>query len=150
MLRRLVLIAIAAVVVVLVVMAGAAYWFFARDGFRQALESQASSWLGHPVHIGAARAQFLPRLAVKLRDVRVGEPAQLVLGEVDLESDLRPLLNGRIENAEVVISDSRIDLPLPFGLPQSSDSDAATASGDRKSTRLNSSHHVVSRMPSSA
>jgi hypothetical protein len=65
-LRRLLLITAAAVVLLIVVVAGAAYWFFARDGFRQALESQATSWLGHPVHIGAAHAQFLPRLAVSL------------------------------------------------------------------------------------
>jgi hypothetical protein len=113
-----------------VVVAGAAYWFFARDGFRQALEAQATSWLGRPVHIGAARAQFLPRLAVGLKDVRVGEPAQLVLDEVDLASDLRPLFNGRIENADVLISGSRIDLPLPFGLPQRSSGGDTTASSD--------------------
>ena len=72
MLRRLVLITLATAVVLIVVVAGAAYWFFARDGFRQSLEAQATSWLGRPVHIGAARARFLPRLAVALRDVRVG------------------------------------------------------------------------------
>ena len=133
MLRRLVLITLATAVVLVAVMAGAAYWFFARDGFRQALESQTSSWLGHPVRIGAAHAQFLPRLAIELRDVRVGDPAQLVLDEVDLASDLRPLFNGRIENAEVQISGSRIDLPIPFGLPQSSNGgDAAAASGPAK------------------
>jgi uncharacterized protein involved in outer membrane biogenesis len=119
--RRLLLFTAAALVLLIVVIAGTAYWFFARDGFRQALESQATSWLGHPVHIGAARAQFLPRLAVSLRNVRVGDPAQLALDEVDLASDLRPLFNGRIENADVTISGSRIDLPLPFSLPDSSD-----------------------------
>jgi len=121
-LRRLLLLTVAALVLFIVVIAGAAYWFFARDGFRLALESQATSWLGHPVHIGAARAQFLPRLAVSLRDIRVGEPAQLTLAEVDLASDLRPLFSGRIENADVTISDSRVDLPLPFGLPDISNS----------------------------
>ncbi len=112
----------------LVVAAGAAYWLFARNGFRQALEAQATTWLGHPVHIGAARAQFLPRLAVQLRDVRVGEPAQLVLDEIDVASDLRPLLSGRIENADVRVSGSRIDMPLPFGLPGDSGSSKTTTS----------------------
>src|SRR5687768_15475147 len=100
--------------------AGAAYWFFGRDGFRHALEAQATAWLGHPVSISAASVQFLPRLAVELRDIRVGEPVRLTLDEVDLASDFRPLLNGRIENADVAISGSRIDLPLPFGLPDGS------------------------------
>ena len=130
MLRRLLLVTAVAVALLIVVVAGAAYWFLARDGFRQALESQASSWLGHPVHIGAARAQFLPRLAVSLKDIRVGDPAQLTLDEVDLASDLRPLFSGRIENADVTISGSRIDLPLPFGLPQSSDKGEASASAE--------------------
>ena len=85
MLRRLLILSAAVVALVIVVVAGAAYWFLARDGFRQALESQATSWLGQPVRIGAARAQFLPRLAVSLRNIRVGEPAQLTLEEVDLD-----------------------------------------------------------------
>src|SRR6185436_4914375 len=115
---------------VVVILAGGAYWFLARDGFRQALESQATTWRGHPVHIGAARAQFLPRLAVSLRDVRVGEPAQLTLAEVDLASDLRPLFGGRIENADVTISGSRIDLPLSFSLPDSSDTRGKAAAAE--------------------
>ena len=130
MLRRLLLLTVAALVALIIVIAGAAYWFFGRDGFRLALESQATSWLGHPVRIGAARAQFFPRLAVSLKDIRVGEPAQLTLAKVDLASDLRPLLSGRIENADVTIADSRIDLPLPFSLPDSSDSSEQKASSE--------------------
>jgi uncharacterized protein involved in outer membrane biogenesis len=134
--RRIILLAAAAVVVLLIVVAGAAYWFFARDGFRRALESQATSWLGHPVSIGAARAQFLPRLAVELRDIRVGDPVQLALAEVDLASDLRPLFSGRIENADVLVSESRIDLPLPFGLPQSPDSGGSGAAAPDAPVRI--------------
>lgn len=119
-LRRLILLVAGVAVLLVLVAALGAYWFFARDGFRQALEAQATTWLGHPVRITAASVQFLPRLAVELQGVRVGEPVQLTLDSVALASDLRPLVNGRIENAEVSISDSRIDLPLPFGLPERS------------------------------
>ena len=129
MLRRLILLIAGTAALLVVVAAGAAYWFFARDGFRQALEAQATAWLGHPVRISAARVQFLPRVAVELRDVRVGEPVQLTLDDIDLASDLRPLFNGRIENADVAISGSRIDLPLPFGLPEESGRDADANSG---------------------
>ncbi len=129
MLRRLVLLIGGVAALLVIVTAAAAYWFFARDGFRQALEAQATAWLGHPVRISAARVQFLPRLAVELRDVRVGEPVQLTLDDIDLASDLRPLFNGRIENADVAISGSRIDLPLPFGLPEESGSGAGADSG---------------------
>jgi hypothetical protein len=120
MLRRLILAGVIALGVPAAVVAGAAYWFFARDGFRTALESQVSAWLGHPVRIRAARAQAFPRLAVQLEDIRVGDPVQLALADVELASDLRPLLAGRIENADVRVSDTEIDMPLRFGLPESS------------------------------
>jgi uncharacterized protein involved in outer membrane biogenesis len=78
------------------------------------------------VHIGAARAQILPRLAVQLRDIRVGDPARLVLDTVELAADVRSLLGGRIEHADVRVSDSRIDMPLPFGLPGPTNTAAGT------------------------
>jgi len=127
-LRRLILLIAGVAALLVVVAAGAAYWFFARDGFRQALEAQATAWLGHPVRISTASVQFLPRLAVELRHIRVGEPVRLTLDEVDLASDLRALFNGRIENADVAISGSNIDLPLAFGLPEQSGRDASTSS----------------------
>ncbi len=133
MARRVLLLIAASVVLLVVVAAGVAYWFFGRDGFRTSLEAQASSWVGQPVRIGTARAQFLPRLAIQLGDIRVGEPTQLALDDVELASDLRPLLSGRIENADVRISGSRIDMPLAFGLPQQ---EAAGAEPDTTSEPL--------------
>jgi hypothetical protein len=112
--RRLIVAALAAAAVLIVVAGAWAYWFFSGDGFRRALEAQSAAWIGAPVHIGAARAQFLPRIAVQLRDVRVGDPARLTLDDVELAADLRPLLAGRLENADVRVSDSRIDMPPPF------------------------------------
>jgi uncharacterized protein involved in outer membrane biogenesis len=126
--RRLILAIVAALVILVAVAAGAAYWFFARDGFRRALEAQATAWSGQPVQIGATRAQFLPRLAIQLEDIHVGDPVQLALGRVELAADIRPLLAGRIENADVLVSDSRIDMPMPFGLPRSTDTGARNTS----------------------
>ena len=117
--RRLIVAAAVAAMVLIAVAAASAYWFFSRDGFRRALEAQATSWLGAPVRIGIARATFLPQIAVQLRDIRVGDPARLTLDTVELAADLRSLLRGRIENADVLVSDSRIDMPLPFSLPDS-------------------------------
>jgi uncharacterized protein involved in outer membrane biogenesis len=110
------------------VAAVAAYFFLARDGFRQALEAQAAAWIGEPVRIGAARAQFLPRIAIQLEDIRVGDPVQLALDDVEVAADLRPLLQGRIENAEVLVAGSRIDMPLPFALQRSGDATADATS----------------------
>lgn len=126
MLRRLILAAVAVVVILLIVAAGAAYWFFSRDGFRQALEAQATAWLGHPVRIGSARARFLPRPAIQLGDVRVGEPVQLTLAGIDVSADLRPLIDGRIENAALLVSGSQVDMPLPFALPRGQSGGANT------------------------
>jgi len=122
--RRLIVATAAAATVLIAVAAGSAYWFLSRDGFRRALEAQATSWLGVPVRIGAARAQFLPRFAVQLSDVRVGEPASLSLDTIELAADARSLLAGRIENADVLVSDSRIDMPLPFELPRGTNTGA--------------------------
>jgi len=112
--------------ILIAVVAAAAYWLFSRDGFRRALEAQTTSWIGVPVRIGAARATFLPRIAVQLRDIRVGDPARLTLDTVELAADLRPLFGGRIENADVLVSDSLIDMPLPFALPEAADAGAST------------------------
>lgn len=131
MLRRLMLAAVAVVMILLIVAAGAAYWFFSRDGFRQALEAQATAWLGHPVRIGSARAQFLPRPAIQLGDVRVGDPVQLTLADIDVSADLRPLVDGRIENAAVLVSGSQVDMPLPFALPRGQSGGANTDSAVR-------------------
>jgi uncharacterized protein involved in outer membrane biogenesis len=127
--RRLIVAIVAALAILVAVAAGAAYWFFARDGFRRALEAQAAAWIEQPVRIGAARAQFLPRLAIQLEDIRVGDPVQLALDDVELAADIRPLLAGRIENADVRVSDSRIDMPVPFGLPQPDETSADASSG---------------------
>src|SRR4029450_12836262 len=95
----------------------AIYWFFSGDGMRRALEQQATARLGQPVKIKAARGQIFPRPGIGLTGVEVGEPVRLTLSNVDLSTDLRALLSRRIEDARIVISDSTIQLPLPFALP---------------------------------
>ena len=127
MIKRLLLVVAAVTIVAFVAVAGTAYWLFSRDGFRTALESQASSWLGHPVKIGGAKAQLFPRIAVQLTGIAAGERSELTLDEVQISADLRPLFSGRIENADVRVSGSVIDMPLPFALPQTADEDGARA-----------------------
>lgn len=120
-----------ALLIVLVLGAGAAgaiYWFFSGDGMRRSLEHQATRWLGHPVRIASATAHLFPRVAIQLRDVRVGEPVRLSLADVEVSTGLRPLLSRRVEDAEIIVSDSRVDMPLPFSIPESDGS--APAAGD--------------------
>jgi hypothetical protein len=115
--RRLILIGSIGIVVFAAIAAGGVYWFFRSDGARLALERQATRWLGQPVAIGGATARIFPRPAISLRDVRAGDPVRIVLADVQLSTGLRPLLSRRIEDAEIIVSNSRIDMPLPFAMP---------------------------------
>src|SRR6185369_2267728 len=124
--RRVVFIIVAVLVVVIALGAGAIYWFLSGDGIRRALEQQAGAWLGQPVAIGGARAQLFPRPAIHLTDVRAGAPVRITLGAVDVSTDLQALFGRRIEDAQVTISRSRVQMPLSFGVPGPGESSAPT------------------------
>ena len=128
MLRRVLLLAVGVLLLLAVALAAAAYWFLSGDGVRLALESQATKWLGQRVTVGAASARIFPRPGITLRDVRAGDPVRIMLAEVELSTGLRPLWSHRIEDAEVSIADSRIDMPLAFTMPAPGESTAAPSS----------------------
>jgi hypothetical protein len=127
MTRRLILIALAIVIAIPVIAAVAVYALLGSDEVRVALERQATAWLGQPVAIGSANARLFPRPSINLRNVRVGDPARVALDQVELSTGLRPLLSRRIDDAEVAISNSRIDMPLPFSIPAPGDGTAGPA-----------------------
>ena len=66
---------------------------------------------------------------MQLRDLRVGDPVRLSLADVEVSTGLRALLSRRIEDAEIIVSDSRVDMPLPFSIPDSGSSSAAAPAG---------------------
>ena len=125
MVRRILLLVAGVLLVMAIAMAAAAYWFLSGDGVRVALESQATRWLGQRVTISSASARIFPRPAVTLRDVRAGDPVRVILAEVQLSTGLKPLWSRRIEDAEISVSDTRIDMPLPFALPAPGESSAS-------------------------
>ena len=125
MIRRLILLALGVIIVLVVAMGIGLYWFLSSDGVRIALEREATKWLGEPVTIGSAGARIFPRPAITLRGVRAGEPVRIFLADVQVSTGLKPLWSRRIEDAEVAVSDSRIDMPLPFTLPAPGGSPAA-------------------------
>jgi hypothetical protein len=129
--RRLILVVLAIVAVLCLAAAGALYWLLSGDGIRQALETQASAWLGEPVHIAAAHAQLFPRVGIDLRDVRVGEPARVTFASVSVSAPLRPLLSRRVEDAAITVSHSRIEMPLPFAMPTAGHQGGTAAPGAR-------------------
>lgn len=115
MLKRLVL-----VFAVLLVLTGVLYFAAARilgsDLVRSTLEQQLSASLGQPVKIGAASAAIYPRVAVDLHSVAIGEPASVTVSRMRVVTGLRPLLSRRVEDAEVILSDGELRLPVAFDL----------------------------------
>jgi uncharacterized protein involved in outer membrane biogenesis len=130
--RKILLWLVGTVVLVAVCTTGFVYWFFSGDGLRRAIEQQATAWLGQPVTVGRASAAIFPRTAIRLGDIRVGAPVRLTLADVDVSTDFRELISRRIQDATITLSNSRIELPLPFVVPSGGASEPApsgTATG---------------------
>jgi hypothetical protein len=83
------------------------------DAVRQAVEQQASVALGQPVKVGTVDWAVSVRPRAVLTDVEIGAPPAITLHRVELTTGLRALFSKRVEGADLVISGSRIVLPLP-------------------------------------
>lgn len=107
--------------VVVAVLAIGAFLFvrgmLASDLVRSTLEQQLSSRLGQPVRIGSASAAIFPRVAVDLHDVSIGGEHGILANEIHVVTGLRGLLSRTVTDAEVVVRDGRVPMPLPFPLP---------------------------------
>src|SRR4051812_45884498 len=129
MLRKL-LIALA----VVIVLVAAAVVLVARgvignDTLRTALEQQLTASLKQPVHIARLGASFYPRVAIALHDVTIGEPAGATIAELSVTTGLRGLLSRRVEDAEVIVSNSRIPVSVAIGIAGGVTSRPASAGG---------------------
>ena len=124
------------VVLIVLVVAGvavAARMLLDPERIRATIASEATSALGTPVTVGGAAVSIWPRAGLTLTDISVGEPAALSLRTVEVTTAIGALLSRRIEDAEVIVADSRADLPalmqtlnrLSEGAP-----DAPPASGE--------------------
>jgi uncharacterized protein involved in outer membrane biogenesis len=107
------ILAAVAVLVVLVVagVALAVRLLITPERIRASIETQATRALHEPVAIGAADVSVYPRVEVHLRDVRVGSPARLTAGQLDVSTSLSALLHRRVDEAALTLSHSRLDLP---------------------------------------
>src|SRR5882672_5408803 len=106
---------------VLLVLAAAAVYIAATrvltsDYARTALEQQLAARLGQPVRIGGLSAAIYPRVAVDLDNVSIGAPATVTLARVRLVTGLRALFSRTISDAELIVRNSRLTLPLPVTL----------------------------------
>lgn len=96
---------------------------------RTALEQQLTARLGQPVHIGALSAAIYPRVAVDLDDVAIGAPAAVTLAHTRLVTGLRALFSRTISDAELIVRNSRLALPLPIALLPGATQTSAPAAG---------------------
>jgi uncharacterized protein involved in outer membrane biogenesis len=83
---------------------------------RAAVEAQASAALGAPVNIASVEVDVWPRAGLSLGDVKVGQPAQLTFARAQISTSLFALLSRRIEDAELTIEDSRVNLMMLLGM----------------------------------
>jgi hypothetical protein len=86
------------------------------DRIKAAVEAQASAALGHPVTIRAAVPRLLPRIGLELTGITVGAAREVTIDQARLTTGFRALLGGRVENAEISVEHSRIDVRWAFAL----------------------------------
>jgi uncharacterized protein involved in outer membrane biogenesis len=113
---RIVLWLLAACVVLVGLLAFAAWRLVTPERIRTSLEAQATQSLGEPVAIGTLKVGWYPRVALRLGDVRVGAPVRLRAAQIDVSAGLRALLRRRIDDAELIVRSSRVDVPALLGI----------------------------------
>ena len=86
------------------------------DHIKAAIEAQASAALGRPVTIRSAVPRFFPRVSLDLDDVAVGETREITIDRVRLSTGLRALFGRRVEDAQVSVGGSRIDVRWALAL----------------------------------
>jgi uncharacterized protein involved in outer membrane biogenesis len=115
MLKRLAIV-LAVLVVLAALLYVAASRILASDLVRSTLQQQLATALGQPVSIAAASAAIYPRVAVDLHSVAIGDPVSVNVEKIRVVTGLRPLLSRRVEDAEVILNDGELRLPLAFDL----------------------------------
>ena len=116
MARRLTLAAIGLILCIGLAFALAVRSRLSSDRIKSTLEAQASAALGEPVHIGTLDVRWFPRPGLALGQVTVGATRTLAIERLVLSTGLRPLLSGRIAEADVLVERTRLDAPRFFSV----------------------------------
>jgi uncharacterized protein involved in outer membrane biogenesis len=109
--KKVLIIGLAAIFIAIAALAVAVRMLIDPERVRSTIAAQASAAIGMPVALQAAEVSIWPRPRVTLSGLKVGEPASLTLDTIEVATALGALLSRRIENAELTIADSTIDLP---------------------------------------
>jgi uncharacterized protein involved in outer membrane biogenesis len=123
--------ALALVLLLIVLVAGA--WIAVRvmlspERVRAAVEAQMSAALGEPVRIASASARVFPTVGLDLKEISIANTTTR-LETVALETGLRPLFSRRVENAQVTVSNGRVEIPWLIALLSSLAQAPATPPG---------------------
>jgi len=113
--RRVVIVAL----VLLVAVAGLAVAvrvLLGGDRIKAAVEWQASAAIGRPVTIRAAVPRLLPRIGLDLTGITVGAGREVTIDQARLTTGFRALVRGRVEDAEISVERSRIDVRWALSL----------------------------------
>jgi uncharacterized protein involved in outer membrane biogenesis len=113
---RILLWLVIASVVLVGVLAFAAWRLVTPERIRTSLEAQATQSLGESVAIGTLDVGWYPRVALRLGDVRIGAPVRLRTAQIDVSAGLRALLRRRIDDAELIVRSSRVEVPALLGI----------------------------------
>ncbi len=121
-----------AALAIVIAAAAVALALFARgvigsDAVKRTLEAQLTARLGEPVTIGKLGTSFFPRVALDLREVSIGQPVKTTLAELTIATGLRGLFSRRVEDGEIVLSNSRVPADMALGLAGAAASPAQSA-----------------------
>ena len=122
-------------VVILLVLVAIAVALFARGtigsaAVKRTLEQQLSARLGEPVRIDTLGASFFPRVTLDMRNVSIGDPARATIAELSVATGLRGLLSKRIEDGEIILSNSRVPAEMVLGFAGAAASGGSAQSQD--------------------
>jgi hypothetical protein len=137
MLRRILLLGSVLIVVLVVGVVLVARGRIGSDTVRRTLEAQLSARAGEPVAIASLSASFFPRVVLDLHGVSIGQPARATVNEISIATGLRGLLSKRVEEAEVILANSRMPVEMVFGI-------AGAAAADGTSDTSGSGLTIVS------
>src|SRR5262249_10897574 len=79
--------------------------------------------------VGGLSAAIYPRVSVDLDNVAIGAPATITLAQVRLVTGLRALFSRTISDAELIVRNSRLALPLPLALLSAASGTSGPTSG---------------------
>jgi uncharacterized protein involved in outer membrane biogenesis len=114
--RKPILIFAGAIVVAVLGLALVARYLLSDERIKSALEAQATAALGQPVTIQSATSRIFPIVGVDLTGVVVGKAREVTIERVTLRTGLRGLFQRRVEDAEIRVARSRIDVRWAIAL----------------------------------